>query len=352
MELNKKIDAFSKLGAILTKLSNSGIGKSNAEAKLIQCCKDALAYNGWFNESNTLLAIGNIGKMLDLDSLKNWIDPYRNHIEKNRNSSKNVGVIMAGNIPLVGFHDMLCVLVSGNTFKGKVSSKDKHLLPAVADLLVETEPGFKEKIEFVEDQLDTIDAIIATGSNNTSRYMKYYFGKYPHIIRKNRNSVAVINGNETQTELEELGNDIFTFFGLGCRNVSKLYLPMGYDLNQFFESVIGFSSIMENKKYVNNYEYHRSIYLMDQVPFLENNLIILKEDSSLSSPVATLHYEFYRSTEQLQERLKQDSGLIQCIVSNQDTMIRGSIPFGTTQQPAVHEYADGVDTMNFLNSLD
>ena len=352
MELKDRIHAFAKLGIVLNKISKKkGRRQGSNLEKLDQLVCDAFFHNGWFTEEYVRLAIENIGKMIRSASMEGWLKPYEEEINKNEQSPKKIGVIMAGNIPLVGFHDMLCVLVAGHKFTGKLSSKDDKLLPAIADLLIEIEGGFSDKIEFTHDKLENADAIIATGSNNTSRYMEYYFGKYPHIIRKNRNSVAVLNGKETKEDLELLGHDIFTYFGLGCRNISKLYLPKGYELNRFFEGIVGFSKIMENNKYANNFDYHRSIYLMDQIPFLENNLIVLKEDPTLSSPVATLHYEFYTSTEELANQLKEEKDLIQCIVANQDCVINGSIPFGTTQQPVVNDYADGIDTVQFLNSL-
>ena len=350
MELKNRIDAFSKLGAALIKISKAELDKpSDTEHEVIQCIGDAFGGNGWFNEYNTRLAIENLGKMLNQESLKSWIKPYTNQIEINDQSPKNIGVIMAGNIPMVGFHDMLCVLVSGNTFKGKLSAKDKNLLPAVANLLIDLEPGFKGKIEFTEDKLEKVDAIIATGSNNTSRYMEYYFGKYPHIIRKNRNSVAIMSGRETKKELEGLGHDIFTFFGLGCRNISKVYIPNDYDLDKIFKASLKYSDIKDNNKYINNFEYHRAIYLLDNIDFYENGFFILKPDAGIPSPVATLHYQHYNSIEEVVNELNLYKDKIQCIASNCD--IPKSIPLGTVQKPQLEDYADGIDTMNFLSSL-
>lgn len=352
MGLKDRIHAFAQLGAVLHAISKKeAINQGSNLEKLDQLVCDAFFHNGWFTEEFVRLAIENIGKMLSSGSLENWLKPYEEEINKNEQSPKEIGVIMAGNIPLVGFHDMLCVLVAGHKFTGKLSSKDDKLLPAIADLLIEIESSFADNIEFTHDKLENADAIIATGSNNTSRYMEYYFGKYPHIIRKNRNSVAVLNGKETKEDLELLGHDIFTYFGLGCRNISKLYLPKGYELNRIFEGIVGFSKIMENNKYANNFDYHRSIYLMDQVPILENNLLILKEDPAISSPVATLHYEFYTDKGELINQLKQEQDQIQCVVSNEND-IPACIPFGTAQKPFVLDYADGIDTIQFLNSLD
>ena len=351
MRLKDRIHAFAQLGVVLNTMSNKGVRKQGSTlGKLDQLVCDAFFHNGWFTEEYVRLAIENIGKMLCSSSMEGWLKPYEEEIKKAKKNPKHIGVIMAGNIPLAGFHDMLCVLVADHKFIGKLSSKDDKLLPAIADLLIEIEGGFSDKIEFTHDKLENADAIIATGSNNTSRYMEYYFGKYPHIIRKNRNSVAVLNGKETKEDLELLGHDIFTYFGLGCRNISKLYLPKGYELNRFFEGMVGFTKIMENNKYANNFDYHRSIYLMGQVPILENNLVILKEDPNIASPVATLHYEFYTDKGELINQLKQELDQIQCVVSNEND-IPGCIPFGTAQEPVVNDYADGIDTVQFLNSL-
>jgi len=311
--------------------------------------KTAHRHNGWFTEENVRHAIGSIAGCLKAKSIKKWVGNYRGEI-KDQNSRYRVGVVMAGNIPLVGFHDMLCVLMSGNVFVGKTSSKDGRLLQEVAEVLVEIDPSFKTCIEFSEGPLENINAMIATGSNNTSRYFEYYFGKYPNIIRKNRNSIAVLDGTETQDELRALGRDIFQYFGLGCRNVSKLFVPAGYDFDNFLKAIYEFKNVLNNNKYANNYDYNKAMLLMNQVKLLENGFLLLNENDALTSPVATLNYEYYPDDKVLMDRLRGDLGNIQCIVSKNGN-IKNSISFGTTQQPELWDYADGVDTMKFLIGL-
>src|SRR5690606_755395 len=211
------------------------------------------------------------------------------------------------------------------------------------------EPEFKNYIEFTEDKLENFDAVIATGSNNTSKYFEYYFGKYPNIIRKNRNSVAVLSGNETEEELKQLADDIFQYFGLGCRNVSKLYVPENYNFEKFFKAMFSWKEIIHNHKYINNYDYNKAVYLMDSFPLLDNEFMLLKEDKGFSSPISVVFYEEYSSFENLSNELKEQAENIQCIVSKAG--IKNEIPFGKAQNPELWEYADGVDSVAFLLKL-
>jgi len=348
MKLEQRINAFIKLGEYLGRCDRDREGVEHFDEfdKLI---KTAHRHNGWFTEDNVRYAIGSIARCLKSESIKKWIGNYRSEIN-DKHSRYRVGVVMAGNIPLVGFHDMLCVLMSGNVFVGKTSSKDGRLLQDVAEVLVEIDPSFKTYIEFSEGPLENINAIIATGSNNTSRYFEYYFGKYPNIIRKNRNSVTVLDGTETQKELRALGRDIFQYFGLGCRNVSKLFVPAGYDFDNFLNAIYEFKNVLDNNKYANNYDYNKAMLLMNQAKLLENGFLLLNEDDALTSPVATLNYEYYPDDKVLMARLRTDLSNIQCIVSKNGN-IKNSIPFGTTQQPELWDYADGVDIMKFLIEL-
>jgi hypothetical protein len=236
--------------------------------------------------------------------------------------------------------------MSGNHVVAKLSSDDKYLLPAIAEKLIEFEPAFANLISFVE-KLETFDAVIATGSNNSARYFEYYFGKQPHIIRKNRNSVAVLSGNESKNELIALGNDITRYFGMGCRNVSKLFLPKDYNLNCLLDILTNYSNILDNTKYYNNYEYYKSIYLINLLPFYDNGSTILKEENLISSPISVVYYEFYENIENLNRYLADNTQQIQCIVTN-NTAINGAIPIGSAQSPTLMDYADGVDVMEFL----
>lgn len=253
---------------------------------------------------------------------------------------------MAGNIPLVGFHDFFCVLLVGHKVLVKQSSNDKHLLPYLAKYLEQVAPGFKGQIEFTEEKLRDFDAVIATGSDNTARYFEYYFNGKPSIIRKNRNSVAVLTGNETDAELERLSHDIFRYYGLGCRNVSKLFVPKNYDFDSFFKAMYAWHPIINETKYANNYDYNKAVYLMSEFDMLENGFLMVKEDSNYASPIATVFYEQYETLEALQHKLETDAENIQCVVSK--GLNKSHLAFGETQQPQLWDFADGVDTMDFL----
>lgn len=252
---------------------------------------------------------------------------------------------MAGNIPMVGFHDLLCVLISGHSAIVKLSSDDKILLPAVIRSLSKYEPKLAAKVSFAQGLLSGFDAVIATGSNNTSRYFEAYFGKYPNIIRKGRNSVAVLEGDETEEEMKLLAKDIFDYYGLGCRNVTKLYIPADFDLDRIFNGLFPFADIVNHNKYANNYDYHKSLWLLNREELLDNGFILLKEDTRIASPIGTLFYERYQDRSSLEELLASQMNQIQCVVG------RSFLPFGQSQCPALNDYADGVDTMNFLQSL-
>ncbi|HLG36053.1 MAG TPA: acyl-CoA reductase, partial [Bacteroidia bacterium] len=266
---------------------------------------------------------------------------------------KIVGVINAGNIPAVGFHDFMCVLLSGNIYHGKNSSDDVHLLPFIAALLKKIKQGFEEKIFFVE-RISNPDAVIATGSNNSARYFEYYFGKYPHIIRKNRNGVAVLDGNETAEELSTLADDVFQYFGLGCRSVSKIFVPKNFDVRKLFPVFEKYNSVSQHNRYMNNYNYQRVMLLMNNAPFLENGFVILREATSLHSPISVLHYERYKNIIEVFEKLSAQSEEVQCIACRKELLQQfkpeklSVVPLGQTQNPKLWNYADGVDTMEFL----
>ena len=356
MTIDKRIKAFVELGTFLRQFSELGERQIDNQlnetfyTNFNELIQSVHFNNAWFTESNVRTALGEIALALNEEQIVDWLSLYIKIIS-DKKQAKNVAVIMAGNIPMVGFHDMLCVLLSGNKFIGKLSSDDKLLLPYIAKLLIAIEPEFTSYIEFTEGQLKNIDAIIATGSNNSSRYFEYYFGKYPHIIRKNRNSVAVLKGNESREDLRLLGKDIFQYFGLGCRNVSKLFVPEGYKFELFYESVFDFQYVINNNKYGNNYDYNRTVYLMsNQHSLLDNNFLLLKEDQGYSSPIGVVFYEYYNDTETLNLRLKNDKEQIQCIVSNASG-INKTCSFGEAQSPKLGNYADGVDTMQFLLTL-
>jgi len=335
MNLEERIQSFSELGEILRKSADREDAKNQQLNDLII---NQEKHNQFFTPANVRMAVGAIGDELTTSNLKKWTDAYP--ALNDNHKSLQVAVIMAGNIPLVGFHDFLSVLLTGNTIIVKTSSKDNELIVKMSDILCSINKSFKDKIRFTDGPLKDFDAVIATGSNNSSRYFEYYFGKYPHIIRKNRNSVAILNGEESDQELKNLGLDIFSYFGLGCRNVSKIYLPYGYDVHTMIKNWGGYTDIINHSKYANNYEYNMAVYLVNKEKFLDTGYLLLKESPELSSPVSVLYYEFYMSAEKASEKISNLSDKIQCVAG------RNHIPFGKLQFPKLWDYADNIDTLN------
>ena len=334
----QRIAAFAQLGCILQK----------PDEQLNELINSAQQFNAWFTPQSTAMAFHAIAGMLNKKDLEHWIGTVPEPKSEIR-SVFSVGLILSGNIPMVCFHDILCVLASGNRALIKLSSQDQKLIPYVLDKLREIEPAFDQQITYIE-RLKDFDAVIATGSNNTSRYFDYYFSKVPHIIRKNRNSIAVLDGNESSDQLRALGHDIFDYFGLGCRNVSKLYVPKGYDFRNFFESIEDFKPVADHHKYNNNYDYNKSIFLVNQDKHLDNGFLLLKEDTRIASPLAVVYYEEYEDLKLLEQELTANESLIQCLISGTE-LHRSSLDFGQSQQPRLWDYADGVDTMRFLREL-
>ncbi|WP_445733736.1 acyl-CoA reductase [Mariniflexile sp.] len=352
MQLPQRINAFVKLGEFLSQFSNELIQKKETvehNAVFFDGFKHQLKlaeeHNGWFTAENIRFALQSWVNALTVANLETWLKPYTLHV----NSPKRVAIIMAGNIPLVGFHDFLSVLITGHNVLVKQSSSDKHLLPYLAKYLEYVEPGFKGKITFTEAKIENFDAVIATGSNNTARYFEYYFKEKPSIIRNNRNSVAVLTGQETDGDLKNLSEDIFRYYGLGCRNVSKLFVPKNYNFDAFFNGMYHWHPIIDKAKYANNYDYNKAVYLMSEFDMLENGFLMIKEDASYASPIATVFYEYYDDANQLKQKLKADTNNIQCIVSK--GFMENEIAFGTTQKPQLWDYADSVDSIEFLLAI-
>ncbi|SFZ92838.1 Acyl-CoA reductase (LuxC) [Flaviramulus basaltis] len=352
MQLQQRINAFVKLGEFLEQFSNEVIQKKdNIEHINLffdgfqHQIKLAEEHNGWFTKENIRFALASWTKALTTDNLNKWLEPYTVKVS----NPKQVAIIMAGNIPLVGFHDFLSVLISGHHVIIKQSSNDKHLLPYLSKYLEFIEPEFKGTIIFTENKLENFDAVIATGSNNTARYFEYYFKGKPSIIRNNRNSVGVLTGKETTEDLKNLSEDIFRYYGLGCRNVSKLFVPKGYKFDTFFEAMYHWHPIIDKAKYANNYDYNKAVYLMSEFDMLENGFFMIKEDESYASPIATLFYEYYEDANQLKEKLESKKEQIQCIVSSGFT--ENEIAFGDTQKPNLWDYADSVDSIEFLLAI-
>ncbi len=303
--------------------------------------------NQWFTKENQQRSIEAIAHhFLDPEKLGQWLAKYP--IKENSNAVK-VGIIMAGNIPLVGFHDLLCVFVSGHQAIVKLSDKDPYLLPYLLKELKDIDPRTESYFQLVA-KLKGFDAIIATGSNNSFRYFDAYFGKYPHIIRRNRNAVAVLTGEESSQELNALGKDVFQYFGLGCRNVSKLYVPQSYDFEPLLEALHEHRQIIEHNKYKNNFDYNYALLVLNKEKYMANGCVLLMENEAIASRIASLHYEFYDNLDVLKTGLEHQKEAIQCIVAKND-LLPNAIPFGKAQQPELWDYADGVDTMGFLLGL-
>jgi len=347
-----KINAFIELGTFLRQFSLAENTK-NPDVKHNALYFDKFAdlillsqsHNGWFTPEQIYFAIQSWAEALTEENLNRWLSTYTFPNKE----PKKIGLILAGNIPLVGFHDFLSVIISGHHAVVKTSSNDQKLLPFLAEYLITVEPQLQNSIIFTEGKLENFDAVIATGSNNTARYFEFYFKDKPSIIRKSRNSVAVLNGMETKEDLENLGEDIFRYFGLGCRNVSKLFVPKGYDFKTFFEAIYKYGDIIHYEKYANNYDYNKAVFLMSLFKLLDNEFLTLKEDTSYASPISSVFYEYYEDLNTIESQLKKDTDLIQCIVSN--NIIENSIPFGQTQKPKLWDYADNVDTIQFLIDL-
>lgn len=340
MNLKQRISAFAKVGLFI-KEHYSGIHDSEPQLHqgLDKVIELAYIHNGWFTQVFVNHAINTIGGMLSEKDLTTFSE------NKEVKKTKTVAVICAGNLPMVGFHDIMCVLLTGNKALIKLSADDDVLLPFFLKLLSHYEPEFENYILFSKGKLSSFDAIIATGSNNTAGYFEYYFGKYPNIIRKNRTSVSLLTGKESREELKALGNDIFLYFGLGCRNVSKLLVPEGYKFDTLFECLIDYGYVVDNKKYGNNCDYHRSIYLLEQHPFLDNNFLMIKESEGLHSPVGTLYFSYYKNRSEAVQFLEDHKSEIQCVIGEE------YIPFGYSQRPVITDFADNVNTLDFLVTL-
>ena len=352
ISIQNRIIAFAKLGDFLSQFSVDNIQKKDSIEHneiffdgFLHQIKIAQENNSWFTKDNIIFTLNSWSKSLNKKNLTNFIES----VDLSKLSTKKVAVIMAGNIPLVGFHDFLSVLISGHSVVVKQSSNDKHLLPFLAKYLEYVEEGFKGKITFTEEKLTDFDAVIATGSDNTARYFEFYFKNKPNIIRKSRNSVAVLTGKETEEDFIKLSDDVFQYFGLGCRSVSKLYVPKGYNFDPFFTGMYAKKDMINNAKYANNYDYNKAVYLMSLFDLLENGFLMIKEDESYSSPIATMFYEYYENEVDLKIKLQQDKEKIQCIVAK--NFIENEVAFGQTQHPTLTDYADGVNTLDFLSKI-
>ncbi len=350
MDLDHRISALLKLGDALEKIIAKEQGKelklNEAEEKFLAMMHLVRSYNGWFSVASVLDSCTGIRAFLKEESLAKWVATYAADIALLKNK-KNVLIVMAGNIPMGGFHDLLCVLVCGNKATIKFSSDDHKLIPALLEILNNIEPRFKEMVEFVERPTKGFNVVIATESDNTARYFEYYFGKHPNIIRKNRISVAVLNGKESLEELKLLAKDVFQYYGLGCRNVSKIFVPKNYSFNLLMEAFKSFLPYLDNNKYQNNLEYQKAVMLLNKDPFIDGGFLFLKEAESPFTAVSVLNYEHYENAAELKPFFEKYKDKIQCVVGAYEK----GLPFGIAQSPRLCDYADGVDTMKFLTAL-
>lgn len=343
MNINRRIQLISDIGEFLKNYLDENYDNNNDD-KLVEF-KDVItkaqSKNPWFTDANIKVNLTYWSKKLTKHNLNKWLSKYN----LNNTSRKNIAIIMAGNIPLVGFHDFICVFLSGHNSIIKLSNSDNCILPFLTDLMKLP----SERIVYSDSFLKDYDGVIATGSDNTSRYFDYYFKNKRSIIRKNRNSIAILNGEESDDDLKSLSQDIFTYFGLGCRNVSKLYVPKNYNFDLFFNSIFCYKELINNHKYANNYDYNKAIYLMSEYKFLDNGFFIVKEGNEMHSPISTINFEYYDNVSILKEKINLEDDNIQCIVSNIE--FKGKVNFGETQNPSLNQYADNIDVMRFLLTI-
>lgn len=343
MAIQERIISLSEIGKLIESYLTDKNTDSPTNQEFESIVKKAEIQNPWFTQKNIKTALYSWKNILCSDKISRWLSAY----DLNNLPSKKIGLILAGNIPMVGLHDCLTVLLLGQEAKIKLSSKDSVIIPFLLNLWKE----FCEELHFeFVDKLEDYDAVITTGSDNSARYFEYYFNKVPNIIRKNRTSVAVISGKETDEELENLTNDIFTYFGLGCRNVTQLLIPEDFEVDKIFNAFMKYKDIIYHNKYANNYDYHKAIFLLNEDKFWDNNFVLLREEDSLFSPLGVLFFKRI-PWEEIPVFLKNNEEKLQCIVSNSEIETFRPLPFGKTQQPDWHQYADGADTVKFILSL-
>ncbi len=331
-------------------LSDPELRTNEASALLAEAVHQSNASNPWFTPDALRTCLSGWAMALKPARVSHWIKRYPDLQTLHLLPPSVIAVVMAGNIPMVGFHDLLCCLMSGHRVLAKLSSDDLYLIPAAVKVMAMLEPSVADRIVFTQGQISGFDAVIATGSDNTARYFDYYFEKYPHLIRKNRNSMAIVSGSESFPELDDLCDDIFTYFGMGCRSVSKILVPYHYDFSGLISLFDARTDAARHHKYRNNYDYRKSIFLINRIPFIDHPNLLLVEDQALASPLAVLHYQYYHSIGEVADLISSQEEQLQCVVSDQQ--ISGiEVPFGKSQQPDLWDYADRKDTLRFLLDL-
>ena len=344
MNREKQISGLAQLGFYINRfLEVKPENYNEIDEKFAALLRKSEIENSWFTQESQRFALKQWADLLTEENLNHWLSKY-----KPSHDSKKVGLILAGNIPMVGFHDVISVILSQHIALIKLSSKDRTILPFLLNKWQEFSEA-ELQYEFVE-KLQDFDAVIATGSNNTARYLEYYFKDHLSIIRKNRTSIAVLKGDETPEELQLLAEDIFRYYGLGCRNVTRLFIPQDFVIDGLFENFLNFKEIINHNKYANNYEYNRAIYLLNQERFWDNNFVMLKEDEALFSPLSVINFTRYKNIDEVKSFINENKENIQAIVAKPELGL-DSIALGEAQNPDLETYADHVDTMQFLEVI-
>ncbi|MCX7954118.1 MAG: acyl-CoA reductase [Bacteroidales bacterium] len=349
LSLKDRINILAEIGEFIRRYFTNNLD-NNTYYEFNKIITEEKNHNYWFTEDNVIFALKYWAKILTKENIETWITPYLPKIEQV--FPKTIAIIAAGNIPLVCFHDVICSFIAGHKTKLKLSKKDSRILKFILTHFFNKNPILANYITLIEEEfLKEFDAIIATGTNNTIKYFEYYFGKYPHLFRHSRHSIAVLTEEETAEELELLSNDVFIYFGLGCRNVTKIYVPQNYNFNKLINAFNKWSNIIYNHHYANNYNYHKAIYLINQEKFIDTGFLILKENKQISASVGVLFYEYYDNFKNLEEKIKLEKNNIQCIVSKKNVLFLPTVFFGKTQEPNLWDYADNIDTINFLINI-
>ncbi len=349
MHINDRIEKIIWLGEFIREHFNNYLHSefSDLHKKLTDAIINEKYNNPWFTENNIEYSLKHWGELLKTENVLNWIKLY--HLQTTK-KQKNILIIAAGNIPLVSFHDVLCVFLTGNRSIVKLSSKDKNLLKLLVEIWSTKYSDIKQMITFTEHTVKNFDAVITTGSNESLKYFESYFGKYPHIFRGHRNSIAILDGTESQTDLQNLSDDVFLYFGLGCRSVSKIFVPQNYDFDFLINSFKKWEHIFYHNYYLNNFEYQKTIYLLNKTPFIDGGFFMLKESENFSSPIGVIFYEYYSDISILAQKIKALSSQIQCIVYKENKYLK-TVKFGSSQSPTLWDYADDIDVVNFLISI-
>lgn len=355
MDLEKRIYALRSLGLFLDQFSNNEPTKISdipandnffdLMAELMHVIK---IHNAWFSFKNQQFAYKEWASALTEENLKAWVSPYSFPVK----NPKTVALILGDKTPLSGFHDFISVLISGNKAQVRLSEQNNKLLVFLTKYLIAVDPSIKEDVSFVKEQISNYDAVIVYGNDKTAKHFGHYLKETPHIIRKNLNAVAVLTGEETHEDLQLLGNDIFRYYGLSNRNVSKLYVPENYDFTSFYQAIFEWKDLTFEVKYMNNYDYNKAVYLMSNHntnDLLDNEFLLLKQDSNLASPVGVLFYSYYSNKTELIQELEQKAEDIEVIVGNLPE--KNALNFGESHHIKLDDYADAIDTLEFLSNL-